>query len=30
MQFIDRRMIRLDKVKTELDGFLMDFMRILE
>jgi NADPH:quinone reductase-like Zn-dependent oxidoreductase len=30
MQFIGKRTIKLDKVKTELDGFLMDFIRILE
>jgi len=30
MQFTGKRTIKLDKVKTELDSFLMDFIRILE
>jgi len=30
MQFIGKRTIKLDKVKTELDSFLIDFIRILE
>ena len=30
MELIDKRTIKLDKVKTELDSFLMDFIRILE
>ena len=30
MQFIGKSTIKLDKVKTELDAFLMDFIRILE
>lgn len=30
MQFIDKSTIKLDKVKTELDSFLMDFIKILE
>jgi hypothetical protein len=30
MQFIDKRTIKLDKVKTELDSLLIDFIKILE
>ncbi|MCJ7816653.1 MAG: hypothetical protein MUP55_02235 [Candidatus Aenigmarchaeota archaeon] len=30
MQFIDKKTIKLDKVKTELDDFLLDFVKILE
>ncbi len=30
MQFMDKKTIKLDKVKTELDEFLLDFIRILE
>jgi len=30
MQFIGKDTIKLDKVRTELDRFLMDFIRILE
>lgn len=30
MQFIDKKTIKLDKVKTELDEFLLDFIKILE